>query len=428
MRVLPALTLGLMFSLAAQAETPDLMKTARTRLARAEAALERARIEARRARAEASTKLDAALSEAAAARSELDRARELLDQERQASTRDLQAKIERWSRDLWVTTSTGGTPPSDIDRLRAGALSGLRSRLEALSQAARASITEESLLGRDGVARTAPVVRVGAALSVAAGEEDDTTGFLVASEGLDRVSGAKLDEESSAAVRALAREGAGSLPVDVDGTLARSDAPMRRTLLGRIESGGLFVWPIFLVGVLGMALLAERAWFFISDRMPEAVLRRALGALARGNLPLVRELVEGRSDARARVLRRAVEVAEQPADAREAAMESALLEVEPLLQRSLSIIAACAAIAPLLGLLGTVTGMITTFDVITLYGTGNPRLLSGGISVALVTTQLGLVVAVPLLLGHAVVSRVAQRRGSELESIRAAVAEEEGRS
>jgi len=125
---------------------------------------------------------------------------------------------------------------------------------------------------------------------------------------------------------------------------------------------------------------------------------------------------------------RAVEVLATYAAERDAALETALLEEEPKLQRSISLIAACAAIAPLLGLLGTVTGMITTFDVITLYGTGNPRLLSGGISVALVTTQLGLVVAVPLLLGHAVVSRVAQRRGSELESIRAAVAEEEGRS
>jgi biopolymer transport protein ExbB len=57
-----------------------------------------------------------------------------------------------------------------------------------------------------------------------------------------------------------------------------------------------------------------------------------------------------------------------------------------------------AAVSPLLGLLGTVTGMIKTFDVITLYGTGDPKLLSGGISEALVTTMLGLGVAIPLIL------------------------------
>ena len=60
-----------------------------------------------------------------------------------------------------------------------------------------------------------------------------------------------------------------------------------------------------------------------------------------------------------------------------------------------------AAVAPLLGLLGTVTGMIATFDIITEFGTGNPKLLSGGISVALVTTELGLIVAIPtLMLGN----------------------------
>ena len=84
-------------------------------------------------------------------------------------------------------------------------------------------------------------------------------------------------------------------------------------------------------------------------------------------------------------------------------------------------LAACAGIAPLLGLLGTVTGMISTFDVITEYGTGNPRLLSGGISVALITTQLGLIVAVPLVLAHAWASRAIERRQALLEEGRNAI-------
>jgi biopolymer transport protein ExbB len=63
-----------------------------------------------------------------------------------------------------------------------------------------------------------------------------------------------------------------------------------------------------------------------------------------------------------------------------------------------------AAIAPLLGLLGTVTGMINTFHVITYYGTGDPRMMSGGISEALVTTMLGLSVAIPIMLCHTLLS------------------------
>ncbi|MCP4718177.1 MAG: MotA/TolQ/ExbB proton channel family protein, partial [Desulfobacteraceae bacterium] len=69
-------------------------------------------------------------------------------------------------------------------------------------------------------------------------------------------------------------------------------------------------------------------------------------------------------------------------------------------ERFLSIIGVLASIAPLLGLLGTVTGMISTFRAITIFGTGDPRMMSTGISEALVTTQAGLGIAIPLLLAH----------------------------
>jgi biopolymer transport protein ExbB len=68
-------------------------------------------------------------------------------------------------------------------------------------------------------------------------------------------------------------------------------------------------------------------------------------------------------------------------------------------------LALSAAAAPLLGLLGTVTGMINTFNMITVFGAGDPKTLAGGISEALITTEFGLVVAIPSLLLHAVLSR-----------------------
>ena len=82
---------------------------------------------------------------------------------------------------------------------------------------------------------------------------------------------------------------------------------------------------------------------------------------------------------------------------REILMEVAL-RLRRRLDRRLSLIAVLAAIAPLLGLLGTVLGMIETFDVIAMFGTGNARAMAGGISVALITTQTGLLVAIPGLL------------------------------
>jgi biopolymer transport protein ExbB len=77
-----------------------------------------------------------------------------------------------------------------------------------------------------------------------------------------------------------------------------------------------------------------------------------------------------------------------------------LRESAPL-ETGLSFIKVLYVVAPLLGLLGTVVGMIATFQMITLFGTGDPRMMAGGISTALVTTVLGLVVAIPLTLFHA---------------------------
>ena len=84
----------------------------------------------------------------------------------------------------------------------------------------------------------------------------------------------------------------------------------------------------------------------------------------------------------------------------EAQLEDVLAKATPPLEKNLSIIKLLAAVAPLLGLLGTVVGMIETFQSITLFGTGDPKLMAGGISQALVTTMLGLIAAVPLLFIH----------------------------
>jgi biopolymer transport protein ExbB len=84
----------------------------------------------------------------------------------------------------------------------------------------------------------------------------------------------------------------------------------------------------------------------------------------------------------------------------EAQLEDVLAKAAPALEKNLSIIKLLAAVAPLLGLLGTVIGMIETFQAITLFGTGDPKLMAGGISQALVTTMLGLIAAVPLLFVH----------------------------
>ncbi len=96
-------------------------------------------------------------------------------------------------------------------------------------------------------------------------------------------------------------------------------------------------------------------------------------------------------------------------------LDDAVLRELPRLESGLNIVKVLAAVAPLMGLLGTVIGMIVTFQAITLFGTGDPKLMAGGISQALVTTVLGLIAAIPLLLLHAFASGTARRLGQVLE-------------
>ena len=94
-----------------------------------------------------------------------------------------------------------------------------------------------------------------------------------------------------------------------------------------------------------------------------------------------------------------------------------IISAQPILERFLPFMALTAASAPLLGLLGTVTGMIKTFTLITIFGTGDAKSLSSGISEALVTTELGLIVAIPSLILHGLLSRMAKQKIGELEQV-----------
>lgn len=102
---------------------------------------------------------------------------------------------------------------------------------------------------------------------------------------------------------------------------------------------------------------------------------------------------------------------ERSVEAMELRLLESIVDEQTSLERGLSMLKLLAALAPMLGLLGTVTGMIETFQVITQFGNGDPKVMAGGISMALVTTVLGLIAAMPLLLSHNILS-------SQAESIR----------
>ncbi len=109
-----------------------------------------------------------------------------------------------------------------------------------------------------------------------------------------------------------------------------------------------------------------------------------------------------------RMLTAAMESIDAEEDLIEEILYEQMLGTQPKLERFLPFIAVTAATAPLLGLLGTVTGMINTFKLITIFGTGDARQLSSGISEALITTEFGLIIAIPTLIIHALLTRMSK--------------------
>ena len=157
-------------------------------------------------------------------------------------------------------------------------------------------------------------------------------------------------------------------------------APSQRE---RVDQGGPVGYVILAIGAIGLLIAIERfiALFLIGGR----VNRQLKSDTATNDNPLGRVLLVKDENKDADI------------DTLELKLSERILKEVPQLTTRLTMIKIISVVAPLIGLLGTVTGMINTFQAITLFGTGDPKLMAGGISQALVTTVLGLVVAIPMV-------------------------------
>ncbi len=177
------------------------------------------------------------------------------------------------------------------------------------------------------------------------------------------------------------------------------ESRQKQTTWEHVAAGGVIAWVIVVLGLAGLLMVLARTLTLLrSGSGIDALVARLSAMIAHEDRPAALAHCEKRRGAAARVLRVAILNLGEPREKLEDAVSEALLHEQSRLERFGSMILVVAAVAPLLGLLGTVTGMISTFDVITEYGTGDPKMLSGGISEALITTELGLVVAIPILL------------------------------
>ncbi len=189
-----------------------------------------------------------------------------------------------------------------------------------------------------------------------------------------------------------------------------------KTVLSVIESGGIIGWIIVLLGALGGVLIIARCFLlFINSRDTKKATTQVVQRVTEGKLDQAKMICVKKGCAITRVMASTLKHLKDDRDHMEDVIAEAILNESAPINRYGSAILVIASVAPLLGLLGTVTGMISTFDIITEFGTGDPKLLSSGISVALVTTELGLIVAIPNLLFGSLLSAWANDIKREME-------------
>lgn len=287
---------------------------------------------------------------------------------------------------------------------------------EEMTEASRIAKFDAPVVQSDGTASVRSVLRIG---PFSAFSDADFLRFVPETGEL-----LVLSRQPAARFRDAAREFAAHAGVVSSITVD----PSRGNLLGmlsytpnlreRIDQGGMIGYITIALGFLGLGIALWRGlhlgvhYVRIREQLKNLDAPRATNPLGR-----VLKSVEG------------VDLDDE--ELLQLKLDEAVLAEIPALERGNSILKLLAAIAPLLGLLGTVTGMILTFQAISLFGSGDPKLMAGGISQALVTTVLGLVVAIPLLFCHSVIvylSRsVIQRLDEQCAGVLARTAEQRER-
>ncbi len=225
--------------------------------------------------------------------------------------------------------------------------------------------------------------------------------------------GELLDKQ---AAEKLIADNKGILPFDPTGGNAHVVEETKQTLAEHIAKGGPVMYPI--LGMAGLALLvALIKWIhLLFMRNPSKKnFDNLLIAVTENDYDKAQSWAEAVGGPAGKMLAKGAEHLNEPTDLIEEVMFETVLSTKLNLQKLLPFISISASSAPLLGLLGTVTGIINTFKLITVFGSSDVKTLSGGISEALITTEFGLIVAIPSLLLYAFLSRKAKSIVDEME-------------
>ncbi len=292
--------------------------------------------------------------------------------------------------------------PGDFADAQVALLDASIDRLESLIGGKK--FTSDAL-APSGVLENGEVILMGP-FAVFASSDTASAGLAQLQLGSPKPTVVDLGAERTAVIRQLSDAGKGEFPVDPTMGNALKIAATQDNLIEHMKKGGPVMLPIVGLG-LAAVLIALMKWLQLSSikLATPADLQLILSQIRTDNAPKALKHIDTMKGYVGDVLKSAVENRNEKKEYLEEIMYEKMLSAKPALERWIPLIALTAATAPLLGLLGTVTGMINTFNMITVFGTGDPRMLSGGISEALITTKFGLVVAVPALICHAFVTR-----------------------
>ena len=228
----------------------------------------------------------------------------------------------------------------------------------------------------------------------------------------------RLPETHDAALVQVATSGTGRLPLDPTLGKALKVEKARKTIGEYVADGGVVGYVIIALGMSALLLTGFKAIEILGFKVAtHDSVDDILDDLANGSRDAAAKRAAEIEGVAGEMLQVGVEHAGESRGVLEELLFERILRVRPTIERFLPFLAITAAAAPLLGLLGTVIGMINTFQLITIFGTGDAKSLSSGISEALMTTALGLVVAIPTLILHGALSRMAKRKLGLLEEL-----------
>jgi biopolymer transport protein ExbB len=213
------------------------------------------------------------------------------------------------------------------------------------------------------------------------------------------------------------------VPIDVlqtksiIGTVGSDEQTFTESFVEWFKTGGIVMYPLTLVALASLLIGLERAFILWRwGHISKTFTTKLHALIEKKQMEEAKKLCKKQKTCLGRTLGIIVEKYADGKEHVQKSLQEALLSIQASLDKRMSFLAALGSIAPLLGLLGTVTGMITLFNVITQAGTNDARILAGGISEALITTEAGLIIAIPVMLFHGKLSESLDYTTTELRT------------